>query len=75
MISMHPQQPPLHHGPPEVMARLARGQDVPPQDCFFRALVRLTTGHANGLHLNQVMATANGRREARRAVLDFWRIG
>ena len=57
------------------MARLARGQDVPPQDCFFRALVRLTTGHANGLHLNQVMATANGRREARRAVLDFWRIG
>ena len=75
MISMHPQQPPLHHGPPEVMARLARGQDVPPQDCFFRTLVRLTTGHANGLQLYQVVAIANGRREARRAVLDFWRVG
>ena len=65
----------LRHGPPEVMARLARGEDVPPQDYFFRTLVRLTTGHANWLHLNKVMAIATGRREARRVVLDFWRIG
>lgn len=65
----------LRHGAPEVMARLARGEDVPPQDCFFRTLVRLTTGHADWLHLNKVMAIANGRREARRVVLDFWRIG
>ena len=65
----------LRHGPPDVMARLARGEDVPPQDYFFRTLVRLTTGHANWLHLNKVMAIAAGRREARRVVLDFWRIG
>ena len=65
----------LRHGPPDVMARLARGEDVPPQDYFFRTLVRLTTGHANWLHLNKVMALAAGRREARRVVLDFWRVG
>lgn len=65
----------LRHGPPEVMARLARGEDVPPQDYFFRTLVRSTTGHANWLHLNKVMAIATGRREARRVLLDFWRIG
>ena len=65
----------LRHGPPDVMARLARGEDVPPQEYFFRTLVRLTTGHANWLHLNKVMAIAAGRREPRRVVLDFWRIG
>ena len=65
----------LRHGPPGVMARLARGEDVPPQDYFFRTLVRLTTGHASWLHLNKVMAIATGRREAGRVLLDFWRIG
>ncbi len=64
----------LRHGPPEVMARLARGEAVPPQDYFFRTLVRLTTGHPDWLHLNKVMALAVGQREQRRVILDFWRI-
>lgn len=64
----------LRHGPPEVMARLARGEAVPPQDYFFRTLVRLTTGHPSWLHLNQVMALAVGQRENSRVILDFWRI-
>ena len=55
----------LRHGPPEVMARLARGEAVPLQDYFFSTWV----------HLNKVMALAVGRREATAAVLDFWRIG
>ena len=65
----------LRHGPPEVMARLARGEAVPPQDYFFRTLVRLTTGHPNWLHLNKVMALAAGQREQQRVLLDVWRIG
>ena len=65
----------LRHGPPEVMARLARGESVPAQDYFFRTQVRLTTGHPNWLHLNKVMALAVGRREPTRVLLDFWRIG
>ncbi|MDO9091905.1 MAG: DUF3237 domain-containing protein [Rubrivivax sp.] len=64
----------LRHGPPEVMARLARGEPVPPQDYFFRTWVRLTTGHPDWLHLNKVMALAVGQREQRRVILDFWRI-
>lgn len=64
----------LRHGPPEVMARLARGEAVPPQDYFFRTWVRLTTGHPDWLHLNKVMALAVGQREQRRVILDFWRI-
>ena len=65
----------LRHGPAEVMARLARGEPVPPQDYFFRTLVRLTTGHPAWLHLNRALALAVGQREKSRVVLDFWRIG
>ncbi|MFO1337566.1 MAG: DUF3237 domain-containing protein [Burkholderiaceae bacterium] len=64
----------LRHGPPEVMARLARGETVPPEAYFFRTLVRFTTGHPAWLHLNKVMALAVGQRLAREVLLDFWRI-
>ena len=64
----------LRHGPPDVMARLAQGEAVSPHEYFFRTLVRLTTGHTQWLHLNKVMAVAVGQREARRVMLDFWRI-
>jgi hypothetical protein len=64
----------LRHGPAEVMARLARGEAVPPQDYFFRTVVRFTTGHPDWLHLNKVIALAVGQREAREVLLDFWRI-
>jgi hypothetical protein len=36
--------------------------------------VRFTTGAPAWLHLNRVMALAVGRREARRVILDFYRI-
>ena len=64
----------LRHGPPEVMARLARGEAVDPADYFFRTVMRFTTGHPAWLHLNKVMALARGRREAQRVILDVWRI-
>ena len=65
----------LRHGPPEVLARLARGDAVSPDEYFFRTLMRFATGHAAYEHLNRVMALARGRREARRVVLDVWQVG
>ena len=64
----------LRHGPPEVMARLARGEPVAASEYFFRTALRFRTGHAAWSHLNQVMALASGRREARRVLLEFWRL-
>ena len=64
----------LRHGPPEVMARLARGEAVATHEYFFRTLVRFTTGHPDWQHLNKVMAIAVGQREARLVVLDFFRL-
>ncbi len=64
----------LRHGPPDVMARLAAGDAVPKEAYFFRTLVRFTTGAAAWQHLNRVMAIARGERQARRVVLDLYRL-
>ena len=64
----------LRHGPPEVMARLARGEAVAPHEYFFRTVIRFTTGAPQWLHLNKTLALAVGRREARAVLLDFYRI-
>lgn len=64
----------LRHGPPEVMARLAQGQDVPADAYFFRTLMRFTTGAPHWAHLNAVMAVASGQRQAHRVVLDVYRL-
>jgi hypothetical protein len=65
----------LRHGPPEVMAALARGDAVPADTYYFRTAIRFTTGHANWQHLNRLLAVAVGRREARTVRLDVWRVG
>jgi Protein of unknown function (DUF3237) len=62
------------HGPPEVMARLGRGEQVPREAYFFRTVVRFTTGAPAWAHLNKVLALACGEREARLVKLDLYRI-
>jgi len=64
----------LRHGPPAVMARLARGEAVARDAYFFRTVVRFTTGAPQWLHLNKTLALAVGQREARAVLLDFYRI-
>lgn len=64
----------MRHGPPAVMARLARGEAVGRDEYFFKTLMRFTTGHPDWLHLNKVMAIAVGQREARCVVLDVYRL-
>ncbi len=65
----------LRHGPPEVMARLARGEAVPRDAYFFRTVVRFCTGAPQWAHLNKVLALAVGQREASMVKLDLYRIG
>ena len=64
----------LRHGPPEVMAQLARGESVPRETYFFRTLVRFTTGAPAWLHLNKVMAISVGQRQAQAVLLDLYRL-
>jgi hypothetical protein len=64
----------LRHGPPEVMARLARGESVPRELYFFRTLMRFATGAPQWAHLNKVMALAVGERQSSQVVLEVYRI-
>jgi hypothetical protein len=62
------------HGPPEVMARLARGEDVDPASYFFRTAMRFETGAGGLAWLNKTIAVATAGRRARRVELRAWRL-
>jgi hypothetical protein len=59
----------MRHGPPEVLARLARGDEVDPASYFFRTFMRFETGAAELAFLNTTMAVATAQRHARRVEL------
>lgn len=64
----------LRHGPPEVMAKLARGEDVDPSSYVFRSIMRFETGAPELAFLNKTIAVAVAQRKARRVELTAWTI-
>jgi hypothetical protein len=54
----------LRHGPPEVLAALARGQSVDPSTYYFRTTPRFETGHPRYAFLNRLLAVSSGDRRA-----------
>ena len=62
------------HGPPEVMARLARGEDVDPASYFFRTTMRFETGASELAWLNRTIAVATAERRARRVDIRAFRL-
>ncbi len=62
------------HGPPEVMAKLARGEDVDPASYFFRTTMRFETGASELAWLNKTIAVATAERKARRVDVRAWRL-
>jgi hypothetical protein len=52
----------FRHGPPEVMAALARGQSVDPSTYYFRTTPRFETAHQKYDFLNRLLAVASGDR-------------
>jgi Protein of unknown function (DUF3237) len=55
----------LRHGPPEVIAALARGEAVDPALYYFRTALRFEASDARLALLNRVIAVGIGAREAR----------
>jgi len=64
----------LRHGPPETMARLARGEAVDPASYFFRTFMRFETGAPELAVLNTTMALATAVRRARRVELRCFKL-
>ena len=62
------------HGSPEVLAALARGEEVDPAKYYFRTVMRFETG-APGLEwLNKTIALAGAQRKARQVLLEAYRV-
>lgn len=60
--------------PPDVMARLARGEDVDSASYYFRATMRFETGAPGLAWLNRTIAVASAERKARRVEVRAWRL-
>ncbi|MBA9004137.1 DUF3237 domain-containing protein [Thermomonospora cellulosilytica] len=60
----------LRHGPPEVMERLAAGEDVDPAEYYFRLFLRFETGAPEYAWLGRTLAVGTGRREPDAVVYD-----
>jgi hypothetical protein len=54
----------LRHGPPEVLAALARGESVDPSTYYFRTAPRFETSAPPYAFLNRLIAIASGDRRA-----------
>ncbi|HEY2512890.1 MAG TPA: DUF3237 domain-containing protein [Polyangiaceae bacterium] len=65
----------LRHGPPEVLAALARGETVDPTAYYFRTLPRFETSHPKYLFLNRLLAVASGDRRAEGPIYTIDEIG
>lgn len=52
----------IRHGPPEVMARVAKGEAVDPASYYFRTSARFTTSDPRYDWLNRILAIGTGHR-------------
>lgn len=62
----------LRTGPPDVLARLARGEAVDPAAYYFRTTPQFATGAARYAWLNDVVAVCSGVRAANAVILGFY---
>lgn len=64
----------LRHGPPEVMQRLAKREDVDPSEYYFRSVPVFETGNPKYAWLMQSVFIANGIRKPKQVLIDVWRV-
>jgi hypothetical protein len=64
----------LRHGPPQVIDRLARGDNVDPGLYYFRTVMRFATGDPSTDWLNRIIAVSRGQRLARAVRLEVYEV-
>jgi Protein of unknown function (DUF3237) len=64
----------LRHGPPDVLEKLLRGDNVDPRLYYFRTVMRFETADASFDWLNRILALARGQREPRAVRLDVYEV-
>lgn len=61
-------------GPPEVLARLARGEAVDPAEYYFRTTPRFETGTEKYSWLNNIAAVCSAVRKTDQVIIDFYEV-
>jgi hypothetical protein len=64
----------LRHGPPDVMERLTRGDNVDPRHYYFRTVMRFETAAPSVDWLNRILAVAKGQREPHAVRIDVYEV-
>jgi len=64
----------MRHAPPDILARLARGEDVDPALYYFRTVMRFETAHPSTDWLNRSLGLARGAREKNAVRLDVYEV-
>jgi len=64
----------LRHGPPEIMAALARDETVDPTLYYFRAFMRFETADPAASWLNRILAIGRGSRENRAVRIEVYEV-
>jgi hypothetical protein len=64
----------LRHGPPAVLAAIARGEQVDPSKYYFRATPTFETGDKKYAWLNRIIAVCSGVRTKEEVLLDFYEV-
>lgn len=64
----------LRHGPPDVIEKLARGENVDPRHYYFRTVMQFETAAPSVDWLNRILAIAKGQREPRAVRLDVYEV-
>ncbi|MBD0270553.1 MAG: DUF3237 domain-containing protein [Acetobacteraceae bacterium] len=64
----------IRTGAPDALARLGRGEAVPPEDYYFRTAVRFETGAAELDWMNKVIAVGVGQRPPSGPVYDVYAV-
>jgi hypothetical protein len=64
----------VRHGPPDVLARLARGEPVDPASYYFRSTPWFECAAPAYEWLTRTIVVASGVRTAEAVILDFYRV-
>jgi hypothetical protein len=64
----------LRHGPPDVLARVARGEPVDPSLYYFRTIMRFEASDPSLDWLNRMIGVARGTRERLAVKLDVYEL-
>jgi hypothetical protein len=62
------------HGPPDLLMRIARGEEVDPASYYFRAAPMFETAAPELAWLNRTIAVCTGVRTRDRVILDFYAV-